>query len=114
MRISDWSSDVCSSDLAEQIAEFTIAAAEQMNRLNLEPKVAMLSRSNFGSGSSASGSKMQKALAIVREHAPKLEIDGEMHGDCALDEIGSASCRERVCKYLLLRVVAGLLKKKQT
>src|SRR3546814_6577799 len=53
---------------AEQIAEFTIAAAEQMNRLNLEPKVAMLSRSNFGSGSSASGSKMQKALAIVHEH----------------------------------------------
>src|SRR3546814_18520932 len=105
MRISDWSSDVCSSDLAEQIAEFTIAAAEQMNRLNLEPKVAMLSRSNFGSGSSASGSKMQKALAIVREHAPKLEIDGDMHGDCALDE----ALRSRILPSSSLTGSANLL-----
>jgi malate dehydrogenase (oxaloacetate-decarboxylating)(NADP+) len=71
---------------AEQIAEFTIAAAEQMRRLNLVPKVALLSRSNFGSGSSASGAKMQQALALIREQAPELEVDGEMHGDCALDE----------------------------
>jgi malate dehydrogenase (oxaloacetate-decarboxylating)(NADP+) len=71
---------------AEQIAEFTIAAAAQMRRLNLVPKVALLSRSNFGSGSSASGTKMQQALALIREQAPELEIDGEMHGDCALDE----------------------------
>ena len=71
---------------AEQIAEFTIAAAAQMRRLNLVPKVALLSRSNFGSGSSASGVKMQRALALIREQAPDLEVDGEMHGDCALDE----------------------------
>ncbi|MEI7571271.1 MAG: NADP-dependent malic enzyme [Alcaligenaceae bacterium] len=71
---------------AEQIAEFTIAAAAQMRRLNLVPKVALLSRSNFGSGSSASGAKMQQALALIRAQAPELEIDGEMHGDCALDE----------------------------
>ena len=71
---------------AEQIAEFTIAAAAQMRRLNLVPKVALLSRSNFGSGSSASGTKMQQALALIRAQAPELEIDGEMHGDCALDE----------------------------
>ncbi len=71
---------------AEQIAEFTIAAAAQMRRLNLVPKVALLSRSNFGSGSSASGTTMQQALALIREQAPELEIDGEMHGDCALDE----------------------------
>jgi malate dehydrogenase (oxaloacetate-decarboxylating)(NADP+) len=71
---------------AEQIAEFTLAAAAQMRRLNLVPKVALLSRSNFGSGSSASGTKMQQALALIREQAPELEIDGEMHGDCALDE----------------------------
>jgi len=50
------------------------------------PKAALLSRSNFGSGSSASGLKMQQALALIREWAPELEIDGEMHGDCALDE----------------------------
>ena len=71
---------------AEQIAEFTLAAAAQMRRLNLVPKVALLSRSNFGSGSSASGTKMQEALALIRAQAPELEVDGEMHGDCALDE----------------------------
>src|SRR3546814_10073369 len=76
-----------------------------MNRLNLEPNVAMLSRSNFGSGSSASGSKMQKALAIVREHAPKLEIDGEMHGDCALDE----ALRSRILPSSSLKGSANLL-----
>jgi malate dehydrogenase (oxaloacetate-decarboxylating)(NADP+) len=71
---------------AEQIAEFTIAAAEEMSWLNLEPKAALLSRSNFGSASSASGSKMRRALDIITERAPTLEVDGEMHGDCALDE----------------------------
>jgi len=71
---------------AEQIAEFTIAAAEEMTLLNLVPKAALLSRSNFGSASSASGSKMRRALDIITERAPTLEVDGEMHGDCALDE----------------------------
>ncbi|CFP52639.1 NADP-dependent malic enzyme [Bordetella pertussis] len=47
---------------AEQIAEYTVAAAEEMRRLNLAPKVALLSRSNFGTGSSASGAKMRRAL----------------------------------------------------
>ena len=58
---------------AEQIAEFTIAAANEMRRMYLAPKVALLSRSNFGSGSSASGAKMRRALEIVREKAPDLE-----------------------------------------
>jgi malate dehydrogenase (oxaloacetate-decarboxylating)(NADP+) len=71
---------------AEQIAEFTIAAASQMAWLNLAPKVALLSRSNFGSSSSASGAKMRRALELVIEQAPDLEVDGEMHGDLALDE----------------------------
>src|SRR3546814_13947570 len=79
MRISDWSSDVCSSDL------ITMMAAEVMRRLNIEPKVALLSRSNFGTGSSASGEKMREAVKLVRARDPELEIDGEMHGDCALD-----------------------------
>ncbi|QIM73462.1 hypothetical protein EYB34_05545, partial [Bordetella trematum] len=43
-------------------------------------------RSNFGTGSSASGAKMREALELVRAQTPELEIDGEMHGDCALDE----------------------------
>jgi malate dehydrogenase (oxaloacetate-decarboxylating)(NADP+) len=90
---------------AEQIAEITRAAAAEMRRLNMEPKVALLSRSNFGTGSSASGAKMQKALAIVREQEPELEIDGEMHGDCALD----ASLRQRILPTTTLHGDANLL-----
>ncbi|HLR78878.1 MAG TPA: NADP-dependent malic enzyme, partial [Burkholderiaceae bacterium] len=71
---------------AEQIAEFTLAAAQVLKRLDVTPKVALLSRSNFGSGDSASGAKMQEALRLLRSSAPDLEVDGEMHGDCALDE----------------------------
>ncbi len=70
---------------AEQIAEITVMAADEMRRLNIEPKAALLSRSNFGTGSSSSGAKMQAALQLVRERDPGLEVDGEMHGDCALD-----------------------------
>jgi malate dehydrogenase (oxaloacetate-decarboxylating)(NADP+) len=90
---------------AEQIAEFTIAAAKQMAWLNLSPKVALLSRSNFGSGSSASGTKMRAVLKLVSEQAPDLEIDGEMHGDCALDE----SLRERILPHSRLKGAANLL-----
>ena len=90
---------------AEQIAEFTIAAADQMRRLNLTPKAALLSRSNFGSGSSASGSKMQKALEIIRAKAPDLEVDGEMHGDCALSE----ALRLRILPSSTLKGAANLL-----
>ncbi|MGF6659235.1 malate dehydrogenase (oxaloacetate-decarboxylating)(NADP+) [Paraburkholderia atlantica] len=90
---------------AEQIAEFTIAAAAQMAWLNLSPKVALLSRSNFGSGSSASGEKMRKVLALASEKAPDLEIDGEMHGDCALDE----ALRQRVLPTSRLKGAANLL-----
>ncbi len=90
---------------AEQIAEITIAAAAEMRRLNIEPKVALLSRSNFGTGSSASGAKMQAALALVREREPGLEIDGEMHGDCALDE----ALRKRIMPLTTLQGEANLL-----
>jgi malate dehydrogenase (oxaloacetate-decarboxylating)(NADP+) len=90
---------------AEQIAEFTIAAAQEMTRLNLAPKVALLSRSNFGSGSSSSGAKMRAALQIVRERAPDIEIDGEMHGDCALDE----ELRMRILPSSTLKGTANLL-----
>ncbi|OZI45689.1 NADP-dependent malic enzyme [Bordetella genomosp. 5] len=90
---------------AEQIAEISIAAAEEMQRLNLAPKVALLSRSNFGTGSSASGAKMRAALEIVRAQAPELEIDGEMHGDCALDE----ALRLRLLPSSTLKGEANLL-----
>ncbi|POR54812.1 malate dehydrogenase (oxaloacetate-decarboxylating)(NADP+) [Paraburkholderia eburnea] len=90
---------------AEQIAEFTLAAARQMEWLNLQPKVALLSRSNFGSGSSASGTKMREVLKLVTEQAPDLEIDGEMHGDCALDE----ALRQRILPHSRLQGSANLL-----
>src|SRR5690606_9806837 len=90
---------------AEQIAEITLMAANKMRRLNLEPKVALLSRSNFGTGSSSSGEKMKEALGIVREADPELEIDGEMHGDCALDE----ALRRRILPTTTLSGAANLL-----
>ncbi|NDC07946.1 MAG: NADP-dependent malic enzyme [Oxalobacteraceae bacterium] len=70
---------------AEQIAEITIMAAEEMRRFGLHPRAALLSHSNFGSSNSESAIKMREALALIRERAPELEVDGEMHGDTALD-----------------------------
>ena len=71
---------------AEQVAAITLMAAEEMRRLGVEPKVALLSHSNFGSSEAASAVKMRQALALLRQQAPGLEVEGEMHGDCALDE----------------------------
>ncbi|WP_420475909.1 NADP-dependent malic enzyme [Noviherbaspirillum sp. ST9] len=70
---------------AEQLAEITILAAEEMRRFGIIPRAALLSHSNFGSSNSESAKKMRAALAIIKERAPDLEIDGEMHGDTALD-----------------------------
>jgi malate dehydrogenase (oxaloacetate-decarboxylating)(NADP+) len=70
---------------AEQLAEITLLAAEEMRRFGLMPRVALLSHSNFGSSNSESALKMRAALAIIQERAPDLEVDGEMHGDTALD-----------------------------
>ncbi|MFC5461062.1 NADP-dependent malic enzyme [Massilia niabensis] len=70
---------------AEEIAEMTIMAAEELERFGITPRVALLSHSNFGTSNSESAQKMRAALAIVQEKAPNMEIDGEMHGDAALD-----------------------------
>ena len=71
---------------AEELAEITLMAAETVRRFGIEPRVALLSHSNFGSSDCPSSSKMRKALELVRERAPELMIDGEMHGDAALVE----------------------------
>jgi len=71
---------------AEHIAEMTILAAEEVRRFGLNPKVALLSASNFGSLELPSARKMQRALALLQERAPQLEVEGEMHGDAALSE----------------------------
>ena len=72
---------------AEEIAEMTLMAAEQVKRFGSHPKVALLSHSNFGSGSSESSRKMSIAAGLVSAmSAGELEVDGEMHGDAALNE----------------------------
>ena len=70
---------------AEQIAEITTLAAEEMMRFGIRPKAALLSHSNFGSSNQPSALKMRAALDLLRVKAPWLEVDGEMHGDVALD-----------------------------
>ncbi|HMS26078.1 MAG TPA: NADP-dependent malic enzyme [Burkholderiaceae bacterium] len=70
---------------AEQLCEITIMAAEEMKRFGFKPKVALLSHSNFGSSDKPSAIKMRNTLQLLREQAPWLEVDGEMHGDLALD-----------------------------
>jgi malate dehydrogenase (oxaloacetate-decarboxylating)(NADP+) len=70
---------------AIQLAEITVMAAEEMMRFGLKPKAALLSHSNFGSSNQPSALKMRETLGMLRERAPWLEVDGEMHGDLALD-----------------------------
>jgi malate dehydrogenase (oxaloacetate-decarboxylating)(NADP+) len=73
---------------AEQLAEITTMAAEEMMRFGLKPKAALLSHSNFGSSNQPSALKMRRVLELLRENTPWLEVDGEMHGDIALDADG--------------------------
>jgi malate dehydrogenase (oxaloacetate-decarboxylating)(NADP+) len=72
---------------AAQLAEITVMAAEEMKRLGIVPKAALLSHSSFGASSHPSAQKMRDTLALLREQAPWLEVDGEMHGDAALDPV---------------------------
>jgi len=71
---------------ADQIAEMTLLAAEEVRRFGIVPKAALLSHSSFGTSDSPSAKKMRAALAIINRIAPELEIEGEMHGDAALNE----------------------------
>jgi malate dehydrogenase (oxaloacetate-decarboxylating)(NADP+) len=70
---------------AEELCEITVMAAEEMLRFGIQPRVALLSASNFGSSEHAGAVKMRRTLALLRQQAPWLEVDGEMHGDVALD-----------------------------
>jgi malate dehydrogenase (oxaloacetate-decarboxylating)(NADP+) len=90
---------------AEQLAEITMMAAEEMMRFGLKPKAALLSHSNFGSSNRPSAVKMRDALALLQRDAPWLEVDGEMHGDAALD----ASYRKEVMPTSALVGEANLL-----
>ncbi len=89
----------------EELAEITLMAADTVRRFGIEPKVALLSRSSFGSSDCASAQKMRDTLALVKAQAPHLEIDGEMHADAALIE----SIRKDVMPDSPLKGSANLL-----
>ena len=90
---------------AEQLAEITQMAARKMQRFGIVPKAALLSHSNFGSSDQPSAVKMRQTLAILQEQAPWLEVDGEMHGDVALD----SESRKRMMPRTTLLGDANLL-----
>jgi malate dehydrogenase (oxaloacetate-decarboxylating)(NADP+) len=90
---------------AEETAEIALMAAEEMKRFGIEPKLALLSHSNFGSARSTSSTKMREARDILRLKAPDLQCDGEMHGDSAL----SAEIREHLHPDSTLSGEANLL-----
>ncbi len=90
---------------AEEIAKTAVLAAAHVRRFGLEPKIALLSHSDFGSHDTASACRMRAALALVTAAHPALEIDGEMHADTALRE----SYRERVFPHSRLRGEANVL-----
>jgi malate dehydrogenase (oxaloacetate-decarboxylating)(NADP+) len=91
---------------AEQIAEMTLLAAEEVRRFGLVPKVALLSHSSFGSHDNPSARKMSRARELLEQRSPELEVEGEIHGDAALSEemrtsLFSAS-RLKGCANLLI------------
>ena len=90
---------------AEQIAEMTALAADAVREFGLVPKAALLSHSNFGASHSASARKMQRAVGLIRDAVPDLEVDGEMHADAALVE----SIRDRIVPDSRLSGTANLL-----
>jgi malate dehydrogenase (oxaloacetate-decarboxylating)(NADP+) len=83
----------------------TILAANTVRRFGLVPKTALLSHSSFGSSGSPSAHKMREALALIRQRAPDLEVDGEMHADAALSE----ALRSRLVSSSALTGSANLL-----
>jgi malate dehydrogenase (oxaloacetate-decarboxylating)(NADP+) len=71
---------------AEQLTDMTLLAAEEIRNFGIQPKVALLSHSTFGTENTPTSLKMREVLARLGERAPELEVEGEMHGDAALDE----------------------------
>ncbi len=80
---------------AEELCEITVMAAKEMQRFGITPKAALLSHSNFGSSNQPTAIKMRRTLELLREQAPWLEADGEMHGDVALDAVARGALMPR-------------------
>lgn len=89
----------------ERLAEITLLAAEEVRRFGLEPKVALVSHSNFGSEDTPSARKMRSVLAILNQKSPSLEVEGEMHADAAL----SSFIREEIFPNSRLTGAANLM-----
>jgi malate dehydrogenase (oxaloacetate-decarboxylating)(NADP+) len=90
---------------AEEIAEMAMLGAEEIRRFQIDPRVALLSHSNFGASNSASARKMRAALQLVLDRNPDFQIDGEMHADAAL----LPNLRERIVPETRLEGTANLL-----
>ena len=96
---------VNASPTPEQIAGYTVLAAETIRRFGIEPRAALLSHSNFGSSQTESARIMREAVGLIRARAPNLQVDGEMHADAALAE----SLREPLIGEGPLKGAANLL-----
>lgn len=96
---------VTKNPTAEELVETTLLAAAEIRSFGIEPKIAFVSHSNFGASEDESAIKMRKALTILREIAPELEVEGEMHADAALSE----KLRNRLYPHSRLKGVANLL-----
>ena len=90
---------------AEQVVEMTVLAAEEARRFGIQPKIALLSHSNFGSENTVTAEKMRRALGMLHADHPDLEVEGEMHGDAALD----TDIRNRIFPSSRLKDEANLL-----
>ncbi|WP_022729287.1 NADP-dependent malic enzyme [Fodinicurvata sediminis] len=90
---------------AEEVVEMTAMAAESVKRFGIEPKIALISHSNFGSHDDSSARKMRKATGLLHEKYPELEVEGEMHADAALSE----DIRTRIFPNSRLKGAANLL-----
>jgi len=89
---------------AEEVVEMTMLACTEIRAFGMEPKVALLSRSNFGTHDSPTAERMRRATRLLHEIAPDLEVDGEMHADAALSE----SIRSRLLPDSRLKGQANL------
>ena len=90
---------------ADEVAEMTLLAAEVVKSFGIVPKAALLSHSSFGAATSPTARKMRRALGLIRDQAPELEVDGEMHADAALSE----AIRDRAVPDSQLSGTANLL-----
>ncbi len=90
---------------AAELADMTLQCAEHVRRFGIEPKIALLADSDFGSGDSATARKMREALGMIRTLNPTLQVDGEMQADTALSQI----IRDRVLPHSTLRGSANVL-----